>query len=69
MEVLRKLAKNGRVYRIVKDYAGLTPLFSIEFLREYEDDFRAWFPAYEPKNKIYPSLQDCLEDFKKFIAA
>lgn len=69
MEITRT-SKSGRVYRIIK----LVPaweLYTIEYLSVGHlndgSEYKCWYPAYEPKNKVFDSLSDCKIAFMAFL--
>lgn len=70
MEVLKKESKSGRIYRIYKEVAAWD-LYVIEFLKTGKcadgSEFRAWFPAYEPKNKVFDSFENAKIAFDAFL--
>ena len=63
MEVLRKTKKsNGVVYRIYDNH----PVYHI-----YEIEFKKgsfWFPAFNPKNKLFSDLEIAKSELDKLCA-
>lgn len=70
MEILKSTSKSGKVFRIYKEFESWD-LFVIEFLKigKCEDgtDFRMWYPAYEPKNKVFSSIDEAKIAFAAFL--
>ena len=66
MEVFRQISKDGTTYRIVDDGNFFMHIYSIEYLQIYED-CEVWKPVYEPKNKLFTSLEECRNEFDKLI--
>lgn len=72
MEVLNQRSKSGKTYRIVDDGNYFVHLYCIEFAKVYKNedgtDFIAWFPLYEPKNKIFTDWDEVKTLFDKLIS-
>lgn len=70
MEIARKTAKSGKVYRIWED-SGVFSMYTIEFLKMYHyndgTSCNCWMPAYEPKQKIFTSITDVRQAFEDFL--
>ena len=70
MEIAKKQSKSGKTYRIYKE-VPVWDLYVIEYLKTGKTkdgtDFRAWLPAYEPKNVVFDSLQNASIAFQAFL--
>ena len=70
MEILKRTSKSGRVYRIYQEISSWE-MYVIEYLKTGEckdgSEFMAWYPAYEPKNKVFTSLKEAQTAFEAFL--
>lgn len=70
MEVLKRTSKSGKVYRILK-MVPAWDLYLIEYAKNYTNNdgekTLVWFPAYEPKNEVFTSLNECKIALKAFL--
>ena len=70
MEIARATSKSGVVYRLWEDFAGLS-FYTIEYLKVYPNQYgtesNAWFPAYEPRNKVFNQISEARKAFEDFL--
>lgn len=72
IEKLRQTAKNGKVFRIIQEVPAWT-LYVIEFgkIQLDRDNYpvMVWYPAYEPKNRVFTDYKEACDHFDTFLAA
>lgn len=72
MELARRTSKSGKVYRIWEELSAWT-MYTIEFLKvaKHKDGTtcNVWFPAYEPKQKVFKSIAEARLEFENFLNA
>lgn len=70
MEIVKKTSKSGITFRIYKEIPTWD-LYVIEYLKTGVcadgSEFRGWFPAYEPKNKVFASVKEAMVAFDAFL--
>ena len=70
MEILRRTSKSGKVFRIY-DNCISSHIYEIEFKKVYYTESGSecvcWFPAFEPKNKLFTNLDDAKEELEKLL--
>ena len=70
MEIYKRTSKSGRVYRILKEIPAWE-MYVIEYLRTGKckdgSEYRAWYPAYEPKQKVFTSIHEAKIAFLAFL--